>query len=63
VSWYFGDRITVTNANRTSDNQVILSISVAPTAAAGNRNVIVWIPGTGAGALTGAAVQFTLNVT
>ena len=63
VSWLFGDGITVTNANRLSDNQVIFTISVAPTAAAGNRSVTIWIPGTGAGVLSGAAAEFTLNVT
>jgi Tol biopolymer transport system component len=63
VSSVFGDGITVTSTNRVSESQVKFTISVASTAATGNRNVIVFLPGTGAGVFTGAAAQFTLKVT
>jgi Tol biopolymer transport system component len=63
VAGAFGDGITITNTTRVSESQVKFTIKVAPTAATGNRNVIVFLVGTGAGTLTGAAAEFTLKVT
>ena len=62
VNSYFGGGITVTNTNRVSESQVKFTFSVAVGAATGNRNVIVFLPGTGAGTFTGAAAQFTLKI-
>jgi hypothetical protein len=59
----FGDGITVTAVNRVSDTQVKFSISVAAGAATGTRAVLVYLLGTGPGPYTGAAGQFSLNVT
>lgn len=63
VNALFGDRITLTNVNRVSEEQVKFTISVASNAATGNRNVIVYLSGTGPGTLTGAAAQFAFTVT
>jgi Tol biopolymer transport system component len=63
VSAVFGDGITVTAINRVSENQVKFTITVATTAATGNRSVTVYNPGTGAGVLTGSAAQLTLRIT
>ena len=58
----FGTGITVTGTTIVSEEQVRFTVSVAPTAPAGSRNVVVFLPGTGPGVLTGAAAQFSLNV-
>lgn len=58
-----GDGITVTSTNVISESQAALTFSVAPSAATGPRAVVVFLPGAGPGVLSGAAAQFTLNVT
>jgi Tol biopolymer transport system component len=63
VAGAFGDGITINSTTRVSESQVKFTIKVAPTAATGNRNVIVFLVGTGVGTLTGAAAQFTLKIT
>jgi archaellum component FlaF (FlaF/FlaG flagellin family) len=63
VQALFGDGITLTAVNRVSDTQVKFSISVAAGAATGSRTVLVYVPGTGPGLLTGAAGQLILNIT
>ncbi len=62
VTAIFGDGITLTGTTIVSEEQVKFTVSVAPTAATGSRTVIVWLAGTGAGALTGAAAPFSLLV-
>ncbi len=60
---FIGDGITVTNTSRVSETQVKFTISVAANATVGERTVIVYNLGTGAGTLSGATTQFSLNVT
>ncbi len=59
----FGNNITVTASNRTSENEVTLTIKVDATAVTGNRTVRVFLPGTGTGFATGAAAAYTLKIT
>jgi hypothetical protein len=63
VQALFGNGVTVTAVNRVSDTQVKLSITVAAGATRGSQSPLVYLPGTGPGFYTGAAAQFTLNIT
>jgi hypothetical protein len=63
LSAFLGNNVTLTAVNRTSENQVALTINVESSATTGPRSVVVYNTGTGAGPLTGTAASFNLNIT